>query len=115
MLEALLALDSVTVQARTAPAQDAEGGLAKGGWGAAYADVPARVEDASASLRDLYAAQGMLVSHSVYLQQAGVGPQHRLLTSDGRYLRVQGVVTFRAIGGMPGHFRIDCEEYRPGA
>ncbi len=114
-LEALLSNDAVSVQQRAPTHRDASGGMQAGGWSDLYAGVSARVETASAMTQQYYAMRGMVVSETVYTQQAGIGTGMRLLTSDGRYLLVEGVRYRRQIGGMSAFYHVDCSEYRPGA
>jgi hypothetical protein len=56
----------------------------------------------------------MQVSHKVITLQAGIGKGQRILTSDGRYLLVQGATKHRAAGGIDTHYAILCDETRPG-
>ena len=112
-LTALLSNDTITVQDPVV-LRDRSGGPTQASWNTVYANVPARVEDASARQVLRYAAYSTEVSHIVFTEQAGIGKPQRIRTSDGRYLRVTGVKKHRGLGGIQTYYAVLCIETRPG-
>jgi head-tail adaptor len=107
-LESLLAADTVTVQRPTNTKDAAAGRVTT--WAAVYSNVPARVEDTNSHQRLAFAQTGLIVSHVVYTRQEGIQNGDRVIDSLGRVLRVVGFQFFRALGTIPSHWMILCEQ-----
>jgi hypothetical protein len=108
-LEALLAGDSIVVEQPKATVDDS-GGFVVSPWDPVASDVPARVEAADGGLREMYAAQGMIVTHVVYTQLDAIRQGMRITTSDGLYLLVEGVMKQRQLGTIPTYYQIAAKQ-----
>lgn len=106
-LEDLLAADTITVE-QPQTTTDAFGGLSPG-WDS-FAVGPGRVEAASAGAREMYAAQGSVISHVVYTQIDGIRQGFRITTSTGVYLRVEGSMPSIQLGVISTFFAIACRQ-----
>lgn len=110
----LLAQDSATVESPTFTKDGS--GAPRRTFASLYSGVPVSVDSVSSHDQEVYAQRNMVVTHRVYTRQSGIAIGHRILTSDGRYLVVKGVDTFSPpLGAIPTHYRVLCEEVRPGA
>lgn len=109
--DALLSQDTVTVKA-PAKSRDASGGATLT-FSDLYTSVPARVNVLDASQREIYAMKQIEATHAVYTAQAGIKNGHAILTSDGVFVRVTGVQTYRGIGGLATYYKILGTEVKP--
>ena len=104
-LESLLAEDTCTLQRQKVVA-DSSGGPTRPTWTTVAESVPCKVEEASSAQRLQWAAMQIPVSHVVYTQRTDIQNGDRLLTSDGEYIRVNGVRRQRAMGGIAEYWII---------
>jgi len=112
-LASLLAKDTATLQ-RPTQAADTSGGLVPT-FANLATGVNVRVEDAKSSTVRNYATDGIIVTHTIFTQNGSGAKSDRWITSDGRYMQVQGIRKRRGIGGMDTFYNYDCLELRPGA
>lgn len=108
-LESLLAGDTLTIESPLGTVDDS-GGPEVSPWTSFASAVPGRVEAADGSLREMYAAQGMVVSHVVYTQLDGIRQGFRITTSDGIYLLVEGVMKQRQLGTIPTYYQLAARQ-----
>ena len=103
----LLVLDTITIQ-EPANATDDSAGLIVLPW-TQVAQGPGRVEDASAQVRQQWAAQGSVVTHTVFTEIATAKPGHRVVTSEGLTLLVEGVLINRSFLHIPTYYTLVCK------
>jgi hypothetical protein len=101
-----MVMDTVTVQSPT-NGTDESAGLVVSPW-QTFASGPGRVEDASASIRQMWASQGSVVTHTVFTELPGVKPGYRVVTSEGLTLLVEGVEINRGFMHIPTYYTLVC-------
>lgn len=100
-----------TVTAQTLESTRGDTGGVTNTWSDTYTDVPARVTDADANTQDVFQRMTMVVTHTIYTQQAGIGVGMRIVES-GLYYLVRSVRKLRAIGGIDDYYVIQAEEQK---
>lgn len=105
-LRGILAMDTITVQEPVGSTDDSGGYLVLP-W-STIATGPGRVDDASPQIREQFAAQGATVTHTVFTEISTIKAGHRILTSDGLILFVEGCIKNRGILTIPTYYTIAC-------
>lgn len=106
--------DTATLQ-RATVTKDTSGGSVRATWAVVDSNVKVRVEDLSAAQMLLYLQNDMNVSHNVTTQNGNGRIGDRWLTSDARYLLIQGAMKIRGMGGIPTYYEYAAAEIRPEA
>lgn len=112
-LQSLLSSDSATLE-RPTITKDSSGGSVRS-WTTVDSDVAGRIEDLSAKDQLAYMQKSMVVTHYFTTQNGNGRNGDRWLTSDSRYLLIQGSMKVRGMGGIDTYYEYQCEELRPGA
>lgn len=100
----------------TTPAKDAGGGEVYT-FALAQASVPCLINTASASTVELFAQQGVRVTHTVsilssVLTATPLTSWKAIAADTGTTLMLRGIRSGRAVGSVPAFTYLDCEEVR---
>ena len=98
---------------RPTASRDGGGGTALT-YATLQASVPCSIDTASASERELFAQQGMVVTHTVGIltSKLTTAPARgdKAADPDGNSYHVHGISRGRAYGGIPAFTYLHCEE-----